>query len=68
MGRSELCAPLVHCAGSCLSDAEIVAALPKSLRYVVSIAAGYDKIDWEACGKRNILVSHCGALPGPAQR
>lgn len=40
-------------------DAEIVAALPKSLRYVVSIAAGYDKIDWEACGKRNILVSHC---------
>ena len=27
----------------------------------------YDKIDWAACGKRDILVSHCG-IPAVASR
>lgn len=48
------------------SDADIVGALPKSMRYVVTIAAGYDKLDWKACGKRGILVSHCGASFRPS--
>jgi D-3-phosphoglycerate dehydrogenase len=35
----------------------MVAALPKSLRYICHNGAGYDNIDVAACSERNIAVS-----------
>ncbi|OGE55096.1 hypothetical protein PENARI_c005G05164 [Penicillium arizonense] len=38
-------------------NAEMVAALPKSLKYICHNGAGYDNIDVAACSERNIAVS-----------
>jgi D-3-phosphoglycerate dehydrogenase len=35
----------------------MVAALPKSLKYICHNGAGYDNIDVAACSERNIAVS-----------
>ncbi|KAI5819665.1 D-isomer specific 2-hydroxyacid dehydrogenase [Pyronema omphalodes] len=39
-------------------DEELVAALPKSLRFLCHNGAGYDQIDISACTSRGILVSN----------
>jgi glyoxylate reductase len=39
-------------------DAELVAALPKSLKWVAHNGAGYDNIDVEACTQRGIFISN----------
>ncbi|KAI5780444.1 D-isomer specific 2-hydroxyacid dehydrogenase [Geopyxis carbonaria] len=41
-----------------LIDAELVAALPQSLRYLCHNGAGYDQISVPACTARNIQVSN----------
>ncbi|KAJ6037660.1 hypothetical protein N7444_010365 [Penicillium canescens] len=38
-------------------NAEMVAVLPKSLKYICHNGAGYDNIDVAACSERNIAVS-----------
>lgn len=38
-------------------DAEMVSALPRSLRYICHNGAGYDNIDVAACTERDIAVS-----------
>ncbi|KAJ5294909.1 hypothetical protein N7508_009730 [Penicillium antarcticum] len=38
-------------------NAEMVAVLPKSLKYICHNGAGYDNIDIAACSERNIAVS-----------
>jgi glyoxylate reductase len=38
-------------------DKELVAALPKSLKWVAHNGAGYDNIDIDACTQRGILIS-----------
>ncbi|KAI9475530.1 MAG: D-isomer specific 2-hydroxyacid dehydrogenase [Benjaminiella poitrasii] len=39
-------------------DAELVAKLPKALKFIVYCGAGYDTIDVNACADRNVMVSH----------
>lgn len=39
-------------------DAEMIEALPQSLKVIGHNGAGYDQIDVEACTKRGILVSN----------
>ncbi|KAH8894262.1 hypothetical protein GQ53DRAFT_821351 [Thozetella sp. PMI_491] len=39
-------------------DAELVAALPASLRFICHLGAGYDQIDVPACTARDIRVSN----------
>ncbi|KAJ5224582.1 uncharacterized protein N7469_008085 [Penicillium citrinum] len=38
-------------------DAELLAVLPKSVRYICHNGAGYDNIDVPACSQKNIAVS-----------
>ena len=40
-------------------DAELIAALPNSVRFIAHNGAGYDSIDIEACTVKGILVSNC---------
>ncbi|KIW23898.1 uncharacterized protein PV07_12061 [Cladophialophora immunda] len=40
-------------------DAELIAALPSTVRFICHNGAGYDSIDVPACTARGILVSHC---------
>ncbi|ORY86287.1 D-isomer specific 2-hydroxyacid dehydrogenase [Protomyces lactucae-debilis] len=39
-------------------DAEIIDALPRSVRVIGNVGAGYDQIDVEACTRRGIYVTH----------
>lgn len=39
-------------------NAEVIAKLPKSLKYICHNGAGYDQIDVKACTERGIQVSH----------
>ncbi|KAI2631110.1 D-isomer specific 2-hydroxyacid dehydrogenase [Xylaria nigripes] len=39
-------------------DAELVAALPATWRYIAHDGAGYDSIDVDACSRRRIAISH----------
>ncbi|RDW91617.1 hypothetical protein BP5796_02782 [Coleophoma crateriformis] len=39
-------------------DAELVAALPSSMKYIVHNGAGYDNIDVAACTNKGIQVAH----------
>ncbi|CAG8957557.1 hypothetical protein HYFRA_00010423 [Hymenoscyphus fraxineus] len=41
-----------------LIDEELVAVLPKSLKFIAHNGAGYDQIDVQACTKRDIRVSN----------
>jgi lactate dehydrogenase-like 2-hydroxyacid dehydrogenase len=40
-------------------DDELLDAMPKSLKFVAHMGAGYDSIDIAACTARGILVSNC---------
>lgn len=41
-----------------LFDPELVAALPKSIKFIIHNGAGYDQIDTKACSENGILVSN----------
>ena len=40
-------------------DEELLNALPKSLKYIAHMGAGYDSLDIPACTSRGIFVSNC---------
>lgn len=40
-------------------DEELISALPKSLRFICHMGAGYDSVDVPVCDARGIQVSNC---------
>ncbi|KAH8148588.1 uncharacterized protein LAJ45_07299 [Morchella importuna] len=47
-------------------DAELLEALPRSLKFICHVGAGYDQIDVHACSARSIRVSNVPTAPDDA--